>query len=40
MCTLQDIKCMLLSVIVHDVKATVQDVEAKENPENLTSNFY
>ena len=40
MCTLHDFKCMLPSVTAQDVESTVQDVEAKGNPINLTAFSY
>ena len=38
--TLHDFTCILLSVTVQDVQSTVQNVETKVNPVNLTAFFY
>ena len=39
-CTLQDSTCMLLSVTEQFVESTVQDIETKDNPVNVTAFFY
>ena len=38
--TVHDFTCMLLSVTVQDVESTVQDLETKGNPVNLTAFSY
>ena len=37
--SLRDFTCRLLAVIVQNVELTVQDVETKVNPANLTGFF-
>ena len=40
MCTLNDIKFMILSVPLQDIELRVQDVETKGNPVNTTAFSY
>ena len=40
MSTLRDVTCMLLPVIVQDVESTVQDVEIKCSPVDITAFSY
>ena len=40
MCTLHDFTFMLISLTVQDIESTVQYIEAKGNPVNLTPPAY
>ena len=40
MCTANDFKCMLLSIIVQDVESTVQHIKIKDNSLNVTAFSY
>ena len=40
MCTLHNFTCIILSGTVQDVESTVQIIETKDNPVNLTGFSY